>query len=130
MEHIFDLDFSFEADFTAAKYYADKIIHLMLKHDGQKNLLLNVNIPKLTLDEIKGMKICEQGKGAWHEEFMESQDPRGEKYYWLTGRFKEEKRDNNSDLLALEQGYISIVPSQFDLTNYRAIEKIKYFEES
>ena len=122
------LDFSFEADFEASKHYAEKIISKMLNHKGEQNLLLNVNIPKLPLNEIKGIKVCEQGRGVWHEEFMESSDPRGEKYYWLTGRFKKETRSANSDLHALEQGYISIVPSQFDLTNYNAIEEIKHFE--
>lgn len=124
------LDFSFEADFSAAQHYADKICRLMLEMNGDSNILLNVNIPKLPLSEIKGMKVCEQGHGVWHEEFMEAKDPRGEKYYWLTGRFNYDTTNENSDLHALEQGYISIVPSKHDLTNYEAIGKIKHYEES
>jgi 5'-nucleotidase len=123
------MDFSFEADFTASKHYAEKVIRLMLAHEGDANLLLNVNIPKLSLEDIKGMRICEQGRGLWHEEFMESQDPRGEKYYWLTGRFNSDTSNENSDLHALDEGFVSIVPSQFDLTNYSAMRNIKYFED-
>jgi len=123
------LDFSFEADFTAAKHYASKIIKLMLEQKADDDLLLNVNIPKLGLDQIKGMRVCEQGKGVWQEEFQESKDPRGEKYYWLTGRFNHDTSNENSDLHALEQGYVSIVPSQYDLTNYTAIDLIKHFED-
>ena len=124
------LDYSFEADFTGAQFYADKICRQMLALDHETNILLNVNIPKLPLDQIKGMKVCEQGHGVWHEEFMEAMDPRGEKYYWLTGRFNYDTTNQDSDLHALEEGYISIVPSKHDLTNYEAISKIKHFENS
>jgi 5'-nucleotidase len=122
------LDYSFEADFTASKHYAAIIIDLMLNQNSIPALLLNVNIPKLKIEDIKGLKVCEQGHGIWHEEFMESFDPRGEKYYWLTGRFNSDTDNTNSDVHALEDGYVSIVPSQHDLTNYPAIKEIKHFE--
>lgn len=124
------LDYSFEADFEGSKYYARKIIKNMLELNNSSNLLLNVNIPKLPLKEIKGMRVCKQGEGVWHEEFMESQDPRGESYYWLTGRFNYDSSNENSDLHALEQGYISIVPSHHDLTDYKSIDVIKHFENN
>lgn len=124
------LDYSFEADFSASKFYAEKIMQLMLDYKGTSNLLLNVNIPKLPIEEIKGMKVCEQGNGLWHEEFQESKDPRGEKYYWLTGRFNSDTSNANSDLHALSEGFVSIVPSQYDLTNYKALEGIKHFEKA
>jgi len=123
------LDYSFEADFTAAKFYAEKIMRHMLEYKADPQLLLNVNIPKLNLDEIKGVRVCEQGRGVWQEEFQESTDPRGEKYYWLTGRFNSETRSENSDLHALSEAYVSIVPSQFDLTNYKVLNSIKHFEQ-
>jgi len=122
------LDFSFEADFNAAKVYAEKIIRNMLLLNHNSNLLLNVNIPKGKIEDINGIRICEQGHGVWEEEFQESKDPRGEKYYWLTGRFNYDNADKASDLYALEHGYVSIVPSQHDLTNYSAIKDIKHFE--
>lgn len=123
------LDYSFEADFTAARFYAEKIMSHMLAYEGDPQLLLNVNIPKLGIDAIKGIRVCEQGRGVWEEEFQESKDPRGEKYYWLTGRFNSETRSKTSDLHALSEGYVSVVPSQFDLTNYKVMSSIKHFEE-
>ncbi|MGA0258507.1 MAG: 5'/3'-nucleotidase SurE [Saprospiraceae bacterium] len=123
------LDYSFEADFTAAKFYAEKIMRHMLEYKSDPQLLLNVNIPKLSLNEIKGVRVCEQGRGIWEEAFQESTDPRGEKYYWLTGRFNSESKTENSDLYALSQGYVSIVPSHFDLTNYKVLDSIKHFEQ-
>lgn len=122
------LDFSFEADFSAAQYYADKLIRKILAEGMQACKLLNVNIPKLPLQEIKGMKVCEQGEGTWTEEFKESKDPRGEKYYWLTGSFDSSQADPKSDLWALENAYVSVVPSWHDLTKYDALEGLKYLE--
>lgn len=122
------LDYSFNADFSAAKVFAEKIIKTMMNNVDQGNQLLNVNIPKLPLDQIKGMKVCRQGKGNWIEEFKEAIDPRGESYYWLTGNFENGISEEGSDLWALQNGYVSIVPSQHDLTNYPVLEKIKYYE--
>ncbi len=122
------LDFSFEADFSAAGVFVERIMKTMMNNVDQGNQLLNVNIPNLPLNEIKGLKVCRQGQGSWQEEFQEAMDPRGEKYYWLTGKFEHGQYDEGTDLWALENGYVSIVPSQHDLTNYTVLEKIKYYE--
>ena len=122
------LDYSFEADFSAAQYYAEHIIKTMMNNVDRSNQLLNVNIPKLPLGEIKGVKVCRQGKGNWKEEFMEASDPRGEKYYWLTGTFQNGGAQKGTDLWALENGYISVVPSMHDLTNYDVLHNIGYYE--
>lgn len=122
------LDFSFEADFSAAKYFASKIIEKMLNYEAKENILLNVNFPKLPKEDIKGIKICEQGEGIWTEDFKESQDPRGQKYYWLTGSFDADLENTKTDLWALENGYVSVVPSKHDLTDYNSIESLKKFE--
>lgn len=122
------LDYSFEADFTASTYFAEKIINKVLSNGSTYNQLLNVNIPKVSKEEIKGLKVCRQADGIWIEEFMESTDPRGEKYYWLQGEFKSTDLDDGTDLWALEHNYISIVPSQHDLTDYGLLEKLKHYE--
>jgi 5'-nucleotidase len=123
------LDFSFEADFSAAKHFGSMIIEKMLDYKSKNNVLLNVNIPKLPTKEIKGIKICEQGEGVWTEDFKESQDPRGQKYYWLTGSFDADLENTKSDLWALRNGYISIVPSQHNLTDYKSMDSLKNFEK-
>lgn len=116
------LDFAYDADFSAAKHYAELLIGYALKDNNlPKGKLLNVNIPKLPLEEIKGFKICHQAKGRWTEEFAEAIDPRGQKYYWLTGKFTNEDSSPNADINALEAGYVSVVPSIHDLTDYPAI---------
>jgi 5'-nucleotidase len=75
----------------------------------------------LPLEEIKGMKICRQANAKWEEEFDERRDPNGKNYYWLTGRFVSKDQGEDTDVWALDNGYVSIVPVQFDLTHYHAI---------
>jgi 5'-nucleotidase len=119
------LDFSFDADFSKAVNYIEKIIDSILKKKLQHSQLLNVNIPK---GDIKGIKVCRQAKGTWVEEFVEARDPRGEPYYWMTGKFSYTDTKNDNDLKALEKGYISIVPSHHDLTHYDSIPSLSYLE--
>lgn len=123
-------DFSEDADFTAAKHFAEILIDKVLNMKLEKQVLLNVNVPNLKLDEIKGIKICRQGIGKWVDEFSESLDPRGVPYYWLTGEFKNLEKDaTDTDLWALKNGYVSIVPSSFDLTQHDILDDISFFED-
>lgn len=122
------LDYSFEADFSGAQYFVRKIMGFALENGFGKSKLINVNIPALPEQEIRGIKVCKQGEGKWTEEFMESRDPRGEKYYWLTGSFAIESDDPDSDIWALQNGYVSVVPSGHDLTHYPTIQRLKPME--
>jgi 5'-nucleotidase len=79
------LDYSAKADFSAATVFAKQIIAKVLKEGLPKHVCLNVNIPKLPLKEIKGIKITRQTLGYWHEDLEEHTDPFGGKYYWLAG---------------------------------------------
>jgi len=122
------LDFSYEANFEAAKHFASIIIKDVLNNKKHNKLLLNVNIPRLPVNDIKGIKVCKQGEGIWVEDFQEGLDPRGVKYYWLTGSFRSDQAEEGTDLWALKNGYVSIVPSQHDLTNYTLIDAFKNLE--
>lgn len=122
------LDYSFEADFQASEVFVKDIIGMALNTGIQNCNLLSVNIPKLEKHQIKGIKVCKQAEGRWDEEFKESKDPRGESYYWLTGKFVAPEPKEDSDIWALNQGYISVVPSGHDLTVYPALSANKHFE--
>ena len=122
------LDYSWDADFQQAKPYIREIMEFVLEH-GMKNCkLLNVNIPNLPTEEIKGIQICRQAEARWVERYVESVDPRGQKYYWLTGDFLNEDDGEDTDVWALENGYISVVPSGHDLTMHEAIPGLKALE--
>jgi len=119
------LDYSVEADFSAAKVYAAKVIDWVLKNKLDKGVCLNVNVPRLPLSEIKGIKTSRQSAGTWNEELDERTDPSGRKYYWLTGRFENfEPQSTDTDVWALDNGYVSVVPSQIDLTAHQMIQKL------
>ncbi|MGN6533749.1 MAG: 5'/3'-nucleotidase SurE [Ginsengibacter sp.] len=113
------LDYSIEADFTAAEYYVHKIVESVMKLDLDKHFLLNVNIPAVPLDLMNGIKVCKQAYAKYDEDFDERLDPHGRKYYWLTGEFKNFDTGADTDVWALEHNYVSVVPVQFDLTNYK-----------
>lgn len=112
------LDFSWEADFSQAKEYIQQIVRRTLQHPMPQGVVLNVNIPKLAKNEIKGVKVCKQANAKWEESFDERVSPHGKKYYWLTGYFNNMDQSEDADETALANGYISIVPVKFDLTAY------------
>jgi 5'-nucleotidase len=119
-------DYGIDADFSQAKKEIEKIISESLKHKLPKGVCLNVNIPKLKADELKGIKVCRQAKANWVEEFEERHDPYGRAYYWLTGKFVNfEPKATDTDEWALANGYISVVPTQCDLTAHNDLEHLK-----
>jgi 5'-nucleotidase len=124
------LDYSFAADFTASVHFADIIVGQVLANGLKDCKLLNVNIPQGKIEDIKGIKVCKQGEGNWVEEFQEGIDPRGEKYYWLTGKFINLDTAHNTDIKALEEMYVSVVPSGHDLTVYRALDSMMYLNRN
>ena len=123
------LDYSFSADFEPAKPYIKHLMQYVLDNGLEHGSLLNVNIPALPYEDIKGLRVCRQANARWVEEFKESIDPRGQKYYWLTGKFINEDEGDDTDVWALDNHYISVVPSMHDLTNYKALETMKGMEE-
>ncbi len=118
------LDYNWEADFEPAKEYVKKITKAALQNGLTKNVVLNVNIPKLKKDEIKGIKICRQAKAQWKEKFDKRTNPQGRDYYWLTGEFVVEDLGEDTDEWALKNGYVSVVPVQFDMTAHYAIQHL------
>ncbi len=126
------LDYAYDADFTAAKTVVrNMVIEMLQQKKLDKHFLLNVNIPAIPFEKIKGVKICKQAYAKYEEDFSERLDPHGKKYYWLTGVLKNFDKGKDTDVWALEHNYVSVVPVQFDLTNYTlktTLEKSKLFQ--
>jgi 5'-nucleotidase len=97
----------------------------MLKKKTDKHTVLNVNIPAVEDSLIKGIRICRQAYAKYEEDFVERNDPNGRKYYWLTGEFVNFDKGRDTDVWALENNYVSLVPAQFDLTNYVLKDKLQ-----
>ena len=119
------LDYSHEADFSEGEKYIREITQSVLDNNLPEGVCLNINIPKSVDDKkIKGVKVCRQAKANWVEEFDEREDPKGRKYYWLTGKFVNYDKGDDTDERALENHYISVVPVQYDVTAHHAISKL------
>lgn len=124
------LDYSFDANFTEGLPFVKQIMDYVLKNGIEEGSLLNVNIPAVAETDIKGIKVCRQADARWVEEFVEAKDPRGLPYYWMTGSFVNDEVDSeDTDIWALENNFISVVPSMHDLTNYQAVKEMKSLEE-
>ena len=120
------LDHSPKADFTPYVGYIKTIIETVMQHGLRNGTCLNVNIPKISIDEIRGICVCRQARGYWEEEFVLRTDPNNREYYWLTGDFYNEEPDaKDTDEWALENNYISVVPVQIDMTCYESVNKLK-----
>jgi 5'-nucleotidase len=123
------LDFSWEADFEPAKAFIRQIIERTLAEGLPKSCkLLNVNIPNVPKSDIKGVKLCRQAEARWQEVFVEAKDPQGVPYYWLTGEFKSDDAREDTDIWALRNNYISVVPSGHDLTVHEVIDSLRVLE--
>lgn len=123
-------DYSMEADFKQTEPFVSKIIEKAIHKGMPKGVCLNVNIPKLKSDEIRGIKLVRQAKANWVERFEERKDPYGRDYYWLTGEFVNfEPEARDTDEWALAEGYVSVVPTQADLTAHNKLNDLKYFEK-
>jgi 5'-nucleotidase len=119
------LDLSMEADFSAARTYARRIVESVLSTKADRHLCLNVNIPRVSEELIRGIRICRQAYAKYEEDFKERIDPAGRKYYWLTGEFVNSDKGKDTDVWALENQYVSVVPVQFDLTSHERLEKMR-----
>jgi 5'-nucleotidase len=119
------LDYSIDADFSGARKYARMIVEEVLRTTPDKHQVLNVNFPAVDASLIKGVRICRQAYAKYEEDFMERNDPHGRKYFWLTGEFVNMDKGTDTDVWALENNYVSVVPVQFDMTNYVLKDKLE-----
>ncbi|HYC41148.1 MAG TPA: 5'/3'-nucleotidase SurE [Chitinophagaceae bacterium] len=119
------LDYSIEADFEGARKFARIIVEKMLETRLDKHTVLNVNIPSAAVDLLKGIRICRQAYAKYEEDFLERLDPHGRHYYWLTGDFVNFDKGKDTDVWALANNFVSVVPVQFDLTHYELKEKLQ-----
>ncbi|MBE0392589.1 5'/3'-nucleotidase SurE [Flavobacterium sp. PL002] len=118
------LDYDWNADFETIKPFIKKITQETLHNGLPKDVVLNVNFPKLKKEQIKGIKVCRQAKAIWAEKFDKRVTPQGKDYYWLAGEFINLDKGEDTDEWALANGYISVVPVQFDLTAHHTVQQL------
>ena len=119
-------DFTYDADFTACLPFVKAVALQVLNHGLPHGTLLNVNFPNTT--DIKGIRICRQANAKYAEEFDERKDPHNRNYYWLTGVFQTNDNGDDTDVWALRNNFVSVVPVQFDLTAHHAIQQLNSWD--
>ncbi len=112
-------------DFEASGRVARQIAQRVLKGGLTPGILLNVNIPDLPFDDIKGVMITRQARSKWEESFAERKDPYNRTYYWLSGTFVNLDTGENTDVFAVENGFVSVTPIHHDLTAYSALDSLE-----
>ena len=122
-------DYAPDADFSASQHYIEVLLRQFFEKGFQAGICLNVNIPKLPLSEIKGIRFCKQAHAYWADRFEKRQDQYGRDYFWLTGEFADLDQRPDTDLHALKAGFVSVVPTHFDLTAYAHLNYFKSWEQ-
>lgn len=112
------LDHSPDADFEPSLPIVRKIVGGVIEKGLPPEVALNVNIPVTADGVIKGIKVCRQSRARWMDSYERRVDPHGRPYYWLTGRFDCDDNGEGTDQWALENGYVSVVPTTTDFTAY------------
>tara|TARA_B100000579_G_C22688000_1_gene783567 strand:- start:129 stop:905 length:777 start_codon:yes stop_codon:yes gene_type:complete len=121
------LDYSLDADFDASKIICRNIINKFLSVKYDKSISLNVNIPNVKIDDIKGIKLCRQANSGWKEDFEENIDDNGKKYFIMKGIFFNNDKRNDTDEFAIANNFVSVVPLKTDFTdssNYKSLQEI------
>ena len=112
-------------DFRPAAEFAKELAVWVMKRRLPKDVLLNVNVPPLPKDKIKGVLWTRQGKCRVTEVFHKRKDPRGRTYYWMSGHVSQNREGKEADYSAVQKGYISVTPVHFDLTNYASLRRLR-----
>ncbi len=112
-------------DYSVAAAFTAELAQKVLAEGLPAGTLLNVNVPALPREEIKGVRITKMGRRLYRDQWDKRTDPRGRTYYWLAGELAEIDNPPDSDVVAVEQGYISVTPAQLDLTRYDQVERLR-----
>ena len=118
-------DYASDADFSHTTGYVEKITKQVLEKGLPVGVALNVNMPSKKSGPINGVKVCRQARARWKEAFDERIDPYGERYFWMAGNFNMLDNGEDNDVWAIKNNYVSVVPTQFDMTSHDAIQELK-----
>lgn len=112
----------YDEDYTVAAKIASKIVDKAEEKYLRNNLVLNVNIPKVKEEEIKGIKVCKLGKSTYKSEYVLIEDADEKTYEIKSNRNKIEQKD--TDLYYLSEGYVTLTPLHYDFTNFKILDEV------
>jgi 5'-nucleotidase len=117
-----------DIDYAPAARTAGKITQQVIENGLGHEVLLNVNVPLLAEEKIRGLKITRQGLRVYHSRLDERIDPRGRPYYWIGGDAPTGVPERGTDVGALAEGFVSVSPLQLDLTAYRTLTDLNTWQ--
>ena len=115
-------------DYSTAAIVARRVAEKVISDGLPEGVVLNVNVPYLKENELKGYMITRQGLRVYRDALDQRLDPRGRPYYWIGGEAPTGIAEEGTDVGALEEGYVSVTPLQLDLTNYKAMDVLKKWQ--
>ena len=119
------LDSLSNSDFKPAARFAKKLAGYIERYSLPPDTLLNVNIPECEIEKPVGVKITKLGVRQYDNTFDKRTDPRGRTYYWMGGQVIDSFNDDDTDVMAIKKGFISVTPIHFDLTNYAIMDMLE-----
>lgn len=117
------LDHRPDADFRECCRLGIKVIDDVLAHGLPHGTYLNLNVP--VVERVKGLKVCHQADGRWIKEFKRSENASGHPVFWLTGEFRNDDTREDNDMLALDNGFATLVPCKVDVTDYQFLKELR-----
>lgn len=102
---------------TAARVVAERVVAGFLARGLPHATLLNVNVPDLSYDALRGVRVTVQGERHYKDRMEKRIDPNGRPYYWIGGQIDERETADDTDLAAVNSGFVSVTPIDLDLTN-------------
>lgn len=119
-----------DPQWETAERVARELTEKILANPFPPNILLNINIPNLPYDQLKGIKITRMGRSRFIEKFHKRLDPRGRTYYWLDGALEVFDNGDDIDIHAVRDGYVSVTPIHLDLTAYEHLDQFPWLEQT
>lgn len=111
-------------DYTAAAEFVAHAAQKLLSDPLPIHDLLNINVPNVAASEIKGVRVTKTGKREYVDRIIVREDPAGRPYYWQAGQIKD-TTEQDTDVHAILEGYISVSPLQLDMTAYKELTRIE-----
>jgi 5'-nucleotidase len=112
-------------EYSTAAAVALRVARMLMAEGLPPGVLLNVNVPYLKENELKGYQVTRQGSRLYRDALDARTDPRGKPYYWIGGEFPTGVDEEGTDYGAIKAGYVSITPLQLDLTAWEAMEQLR-----
>jgi 5'-nucleotidase len=115
-------------DYGPAARVTRRVVQMLIEHHVPEHSLLNVNVPYLPEDQIRGLQITRQGLRIYRDKLIRREDPRGRPYYWIGGDAPTGVVEDGTDFGAISAGYVSVTPLQLDLTFYPMIDQLRSWD--